>query len=116
MSGERVIVRPTGSRRRTIAGRGRGGKHPEWERHKGAFGEAKLLGGQSLETMILPEIRWGKNMLRSVGVTSQREGTFEKWMSSMTKEPIVGALAGNVLKQFRVELDYKNEKLYLSSP
>jgi predicted aspartyl protease len=93
-----------------------GNKHPEWERHEGAFGDAKLLGGQTLETMILPEIRWGKNRLRGVGVTSQREGTFEKWMSSMTKEPIVGSLAGNVLKQFRVELDYRNEKLYLSSP
>jgi hypothetical protein len=34
-------------------------------------------------------------------------------MSSMTKGPIVGSLAGNVLKQFRVELDYANETLYL---
>jgi hypothetical protein len=93
-----------------------GERHPEWERHKGAFGDAKLLGGQTLETMFLPEVRWGTHTLRSVGVTSQREGTFEKYMTSMMKEPIVGALAGNVLKQFRVELDYKNETLYLSAP
>ena len=31
----------------------------------------------------------------------------------MTKGPIVGSLAGNVLKGFRVELDYANETLYL---
>ncbi len=93
-----------------------GSKHTDWERHEGAFGDAKLLGGQTLETMIVPQARWGANELRALGVTSQREGTFEKFMSSMTKEPIVGSLAGNVLKQFRVELDYKEEKLYLSKP
>jgi hypothetical protein len=32
----------------------------------------------------------------------------------MTAEPVVGSLAGNVLKQFRVDLDYPNAKLYLS--
>lgn len=31
-------------------------------------------------------------------------------------QPIVGSLAGNVLKRFRVELDDANEKLYLSAP
>ena len=30
--------------------------------------------------------------------------------------PIVGALAGTVLKGFRVELDYAHETLYLSRP
>jgi hypothetical protein len=49
-------------------------------------------------------------------VTSQREGTFERYMSSMMTAPIVGSLAGNVLERFRVELDYANEKLYLSTP
>jgi hypothetical protein len=36
-------------------------------------------------------------------------------MSGMMKAPIVGSLAGNVLKHFRLDLDYPNEKLYLSS-
>jgi hypothetical protein len=30
--------------------------------------------------------------------------------------PIVGSLAGNVLKRFRIELDYPNEVLYVSGP
>jgi predicted aspartyl protease len=93
-----------------------GDAHQEWPRHAGAFGEAATLGGMTLETMFVPSVRWGSHDLREVGVTSQREGTFERWMSSMMTAPIVGSLAGNVLKRFRVELDYPNEKLYLSTP
>lgn len=93
-----------------------GEAHPDWPRHKGAYGDAKLLGGQTLETMFVPNAQWSGFPLSDVGVTSQREGTFEKFMSSMTTAPIVGALGGNVLKNFCVELDYKNEKLYLATP
>lgn len=93
-----------------------GSAHPEWSRHPGAVGEAVTLGGTTLETMIVPSVRWGTQQLQELGVVSQSEGTFEKWMSSMMAKPIVGSLAGNVLKRFRVELDYPNEKLYLSAP
>lgn len=93
-----------------------GAKHPDWPRHTGAFGEAATLGGMTLETMTVASARWGTRELVDVGVTSQREGTFERYMSDMMKEPIVGSLAGNVLKQFRIELDYPNEKVYVSAP
>jgi hypothetical protein len=93
-----------------------GSQHPDWSRHPGAFGEAATLGGQTLETMFLPSARWDSYRLGEFGVTSQRKGTFENRMSSMMTSPIVGSLAGNVLKRFRVELDYANEKLYLSTP
>ncbi|HLK61719.1 MAG TPA: hypothetical protein VKU00_34555 [Chthonomonadaceae bacterium] len=93
-----------------------GNSHPDWERHDGAVGEAKTLGGQTLETMFLPQVIWGTRQLAKVGVASQREGTFERYMSAMMTSPIVGSLAGNVLKHFRVELDYPEEKLYLSTP
>lgn len=93
-----------------------GSDHQDWERHPGAFGEATTLGGQTLETMFVPSGKWGSHKLDRFGVTSQREGTFEKWMSSMMAAPIVGSLAGNVLKRFRLELDYPNSKLYLSAP
>jgi hypothetical protein len=52
--------------------------------------------------------------LLDTGVTSQREGVFEKWMSAMMPAPIVGSLAGNVLAHYRIELDYANETLYVS--
>ena len=93
-----------------------GAAHPVWPRHAGAYGEAKTLGGMTLETMFVQSARWGAHELHDFGVTSQREGTFERWMSSMMTAPIQGALAGNVLKRFRVELDYANETLYLSAP
>lgn len=93
-----------------------GSEHPNWARHPGAFGEAATLGGQTLETMFVPSGAWESHALGEFGVTSQREGTFEKYMSGMMTAPIVGSLAGNVLKHFRVELDYPNQKLYLSTP
>lgn len=93
-----------------------GTAHPDWERHEGAFGDAKTLGGQTLETMIVPKVQWGGTALTGVGMTSQKEGVFETWMSSMTAAPIVGSLAGNVLTQFRVELDYPAQKLYVARP
>jgi predicted aspartyl protease len=93
-----------------------GSKHPEWPRHPGAFGEAVTLGGETLETMFIPGAQWGSNTLGEFGVTSQGKGVFENRMSQMMTSPIVGSLAGNVLKRFRVELDYANKKLYLSTP
>lgn len=92
-----------------------GDAHSDWPRHQGAYGDAKLLGGQTIETMFVPKASWQGLSIGELGVTSQREGTFEKYMSSMMSAPIVGALGGNVLKSFRIELDYKNEKLYLSA-
>ncbi|MEO8480014.1 MAG: hypothetical protein ABI542_10335 [Gemmatimonadota bacterium] len=91
-----------------------GQRHPDWPRHTGAFGDAATLGGQAMETLLLPGAQWGSEHLSGFGVVSQREGTFERWMSGMMASPIVGSLAGNVLKSFRVELDYAHERLYLS--
>lgn len=93
-----------------------GAAHPDWPRHPGAYGEAATLGGMTLETMFIPKGLWGPNLLTEFGVVSQREGTFERYMSGMMSSPIIGSLAGNVLKRFRVELDYPNAKLYLSGP
>jgi len=93
-----------------------GAEHADWPRLPGAAGEAATLGGTALETMTLPGGVWGAQTLASFGVVSQHEGTFERYMSGLMKAPIVGSLAGKVLKQFRVELDYPNEKLYLSKP
>jgi predicted aspartyl protease len=81
-------------------------QHPEWLRYEGAAGDAVMLGGQTLETMFVPTARWGTREIRPFGVVSQQTGVFERGMSRMMTSPIVGALGGNVLKHFRVELDY----------
>lgn len=91
-----------------------GTQHPDWERHTGAYGEAALLGGQTLETMFVPSAAWGAQALSRFGMVSQQAGTFERYMSRMMPAPIVGSLAGNVLKNFRVDLDYPHQKLYIT--
>lgn len=95
--------------------KGWGEEHPDWPRYKGAFGEAAMLGGQTLETMLVPMVEWGPYRVPEFGVVSQQKGTFERYMSGMMAAPIIGSLGGNVLKRFRVELDYAHERLYLSS-
>jgi hypothetical protein len=93
-----------------------GSQHPEWPRHPGAFGEPKTVGGQPLETMFVPSAQWGANSTGEFGVASREKGVFEDWMSTTMTAPIVGSLAGNGLRRFRVELDYANQTLYLSAP
>ena len=93
-----------------------GKDHNDWPRYPGAYGEAKTLGGAVMETMFVPEGLWGTHQLKELGVVSEPEGTFEKYMSGMMTAPIIGSLAGNVLRHYRVELDYPNEKLYISEP
>jgi predicted aspartyl protease len=93
-----------------------GRKHPDWPRYRGAAGEARTLVGQTLETMFVPAARWGPYDIGELGVTSQQGGYYETVGSSWMVAPIVGSLAGNVLRYFRVELDYPNETLYLSRP
>jgi len=92
-----------------------GAAHADWPRSAGAVGEAATLGGQTLETMFVPRAEWGGFPLSNVGVTSQREGTFERYMSGMMRKPILGSLAGNVLRNFRVEIDFPHETLYLTA-
>lgn len=92
-----------------------GATHPGWPRDSGAVGDAKTLGGMTIETMTASDAEWGSTPIKELGVVSQRAGTFEKYMSAMMTAPIAGSLAGNVLKHFRVELDYPNQILYLTS-
>ena len=61
------------------------------------------------------ECQLPKLKVASSSLVARSNFPIEKWMSSMMAVPIVGSLAGNVLKRFRVELDYLNSKLYLSA-
>jgi len=93
-----------------------GDQHPEWPRHEGAAGDAATLGGQALETMFVPSAHWASHEIRPFGVVSQQEGVFERGMSRMMTAPIIGALGGNALSHFRIELDYAKQTAYLSRP
>jgi hypothetical protein len=87
-------------------------RHPQWTRFEGANGAAATLGGRGLNTLYLPRMQWGPLALDDVGVVSQPAGTFEKWITSMTARPVVGALAGNILTRFRLGLHYDRQVLH----
>jgi hypothetical protein len=90
--------------------------HPDWPRCVGAVGAANMIGGTfdaKAGMLRLPEMQWGTFELRGVGVVSRPTGTFEKWMSDMMTAPIVGSIAGNVLRAFRIEIDYPHGVTYL---
>lgn len=89
--------------------------HPDWPHCAGAVGAANMAGASDskAEMLRLPEMRWASFELPRVGVVSRPAGTFERWMSGMMTAPIVGSIAGNVLRGFRIEIDYPHGVTYL---
>lgn len=81
-------------------------RHPDWSSTFGGSRDASFgYAGTDLQRLVrVPEVRWGSTLLSGVGMIARREGTFEQMMSSMMTAPIVGALAGNVLSCFRIQL------------
>jgi predicted aspartyl protease len=91
-------------------------EHPGWPKAVGAVGAANMgLGAMEANGLMLgmPEIGWGDFRIKSVAAISRPVGTFERYMSAMMTSPIVGALGGNILRAFRVEIDYANGVVYL---
>jgi hypothetical protein len=87
--------------------------HPEWPHSTGASGVANMPGGNGREFLLrVPEIEWGPFHLRNVLFVSRPDETFST-TDFETPESIVGALGGNVLSGFRVEIDYPHGKTYL---
>jgi hypothetical protein len=91
-------------------------QHPEWPTARGLTGFANMFGGAMENDGLMlrvPEMKIGKVSQRDAAVVSRLPGTFEKWMSGMMRAPIIGALAGNILRDFRVEIDYPHGATYL---
>ena len=106
--------------------------HPDWERGKGAVGEANMQsrtgGAQARATILrLPEIKLGSLSLKQVGALgiapeappippapgqSKVEGSFFDWYSKKAPEPVIGWLGGNVLKGFRLTIDFPRRTTY----
>jgi hypothetical protein len=91
-------------------------EHPDWKTASGAVGLANMVGGK-METsallMRIPDMKWGPFPIKDAGVVSRPAGTFEQYMSRMMAAPIIGSIGGNVLRAFRVEIDYSNGRVYL---
>lgn len=93
--------------------------YPEWSHRSGAHGQAAALeraGGQVLSTLVAEQASWAGLDLDPVALAAQRQGVFETYISRMMTAPVVGALGSNVFMDFRLELDYRNETLYVSRP
>lgn len=90
--------------------------HPHWPHLTGAVGPANMIGAPMEVNALLvrlPSAEWGPFPLRDVGVVSRPPGTFEKGMSRMTAAPVMGSLAGNVLRAFRLSIDYPARAVYV---
>ncbi len=106
--------------------------HPEWKRGKGAVGESNMQsrpdGAEAAATILrIPEITIGSLHLEQIGalgISPQAppfppapgeppvRGNFFDWYSRKTPEPVIGWLGGNVLKGFRVTIDFPNHTTY----
>jgi len=89
--------------------------HPEWPNAVGAAGAANM-GLEKMEAdglmLGLPQVELGPFLLKAIAAISRPKDTFEKHMSGMMTQPIIGAIGGNVLRAFRIEIDYANNATY----
>ena len=96
--------------------------HPEWERGVGAVGASNMMmAGGAIEALgilaRIPEITIGSLVLKEVGVLGPGPGEgFLKnlfdWYSTKNPLPVIGWIGGNVLKAFRLTIDYPNRTVY----
>jgi hypothetical protein len=106
--------------------------HPDWKRGTGAVGEANMQtgtnGAEATATILrLPEIRFGSLQLKQIGALgisakappippapgeSAVHGDFFDWYSKKSPEPVIGWIGGNVLKGFRVMIDFPRRMIY----
>jgi predicted aspartyl protease len=92
-------------------------ENPAWPSADGAVGFANMFGGKvdgAALMLRVAKLKLGPIALTGVAAVSRPDGIFEQWMSSMMTAPIVGSIGGNVLRDFRVEIDYAAGKTYLS--
>jgi hypothetical protein len=88
--------------------------HPDWPSSTGAVGSANFFGfpfepGGVL--MRLPEVRISALPARGVGLLGLDPSLFE-WYSRKSAGPVAGFLGGNVLKDFRIEVDFPKRMTY----
>lgn len=106
--------------------------HPEWERGVGAVGASNMMmSGEATETkgilLRIPEISVGQLTLKlgtghlfvkQVGVLGaglgegpNHQDLFD-WYSTKNAVPVIGWIGGNVLKAYRLTIDYPNHQMY----
>lgn len=90
------------------------GRHPDWPHATGAVGSANFFGFpfESSGTLLsLPELGLGPLRLRNVGLLGLEQKLFD-WYSRKSAGPVLGFLGANVLRGFRLEIDFPNQMTY----
>lgn len=107
-------------------------EHPDWKRGTGAVGEANMQtrpdGAEAAAAILrLPEIRLDSLRLEQIGAPgisspappfppapgeSRVSGDFFSWYSKKAPEPVIGWIGGNVLKGFRLTIDFPRHMTY----
>ena len=98
--------------------------HPDWERGVGAVGASNMMmSGEATETagilLRIPELTVGSMKLTNVGALAAGTSTsfpghleLFDWYSRKNAIPVIGWIGGNVLRAFRLTIDYQNETIY----
>ena len=95
--------------------------HPQWVRGVGAVGDANMNGALPELTgtiLRLPAIHVGALAFEKAGALAVSGGwdkagpNLFQWYSQKTAEPVAGFIGGNILRQFRVEIDYAHATTY----
>jgi hypothetical protein len=96
-------------------------QHRDWERGTGAVGASNMRmaddGIEASGTLLrIPAIDLGSLSLHQVGALaigpSSTHGDLIDWYSRKNPEPVIGWLGGNVLRGFRIAIDYPNHASY----
>lgn len=96
-------------------------QHPAWERGRGAVGTSNMrMGDDGVEAdgtiLRIPEIFVGSLRLSQVGalaIGAPRSGShLIDWYSKKNAGPVIGWLGGNVLRRYRITLDYAHHVSY----
>jgi hypothetical protein len=89
-------------------------QHAQWPTSIGAAGPANEVGVPDANAFLIrvPALQLGAFTVPNVAMASRSNETFSS-ATYETPAPIIGALGGNVLRQFRVEIDYPRQLLFL---
>jgi hypothetical protein len=96
-------------------------RHPEWQRGIGAVGPSNMrMADDGIETtgalLRIPEIKLGSLLVEHVGalaIAPDNQGhDFMDWYSMKNAVPVIGWLGGNVLRHFRITIDYPQHISY----
>ena len=96
-------------------------RHPDWQRGIGAVGPSNMrMADDGIETagalVRIPQIDLGSFSVRQVGalaIPADDHGhDFMDWYSAKNAVPVIGWLGGNVLRHFRLTIDYPRQMSY----